>query len=190
MEKTEASGRTVEDALNKALAQLGANRDEVEFVVLDEGKAGGLLSFGRGREAVVRVERKAASGDAPRGDRGGRPPRSDRGGGGGGRDGDRGRGNGRGGGGGGGRGRGERSSSSSSSGSSGGRSSSRSGFEQSGPELTESDFFGEGDQSQRQSQRSGPPPRGRSEGGDRQRSERPPRDRDDGGDHDGRAEVA
>ncbi|NJD63677.1 MAG: KH domain-containing protein [Chloroflexi bacterium] len=56
MDQAEASGKTVEDALNRALAKLGANRDEVEFVVLDEGKRGGL--FGRGgRDAVVRVTR-------------------------------------------------------------------------------------------------------------------------------------
>ncbi len=54
MDQAEASGKTVEDALNRALSTLGANRDDVEFVVLDEGKRGGL--FGRGgRDAVVRV---------------------------------------------------------------------------------------------------------------------------------------
>src|SRR5436190_22588031 len=60
MDRAEASGKTVEDALNKALAQLGASRDEVEFVVLDEGKRGGL--FGRGaKDAVVSVERVSGS---------------------------------------------------------------------------------------------------------------------------------
>ena len=60
MESAEASGKTVEDALNRALAQLGASRDQVEFVVLDEGRKGGL--FGRGaREAQVRVERIAGA---------------------------------------------------------------------------------------------------------------------------------
>jgi spoIIIJ-associated protein len=60
MDRAEASGKTVEDALNKALEQLGASRDEVEFVVLDEGKRGGL--FGRGgKDAVVSVERVAGS---------------------------------------------------------------------------------------------------------------------------------
>ncbi len=58
MDQAEASGKTVDDALNKALAKLGATRDEVEFVVLDEGRKGGL--FGRGsKEAIVRVERVA-----------------------------------------------------------------------------------------------------------------------------------
>ncbi len=59
MDQAEASGKTVEDALNRALAKLGAHRDEVEFVVLDEGRRGGL--FGRGaRDALVRVTRVAA----------------------------------------------------------------------------------------------------------------------------------
>ncbi len=55
MDQAEASGKTVEDALRAALATLGASRDEVEIVVLDEGKRGFL---GRGgRDALVRVER-------------------------------------------------------------------------------------------------------------------------------------
>ena len=59
MDQAEASGKTVDDALTNALAILHATRDEVEFVVLDEGKRGGL--FGRGaRDAIVRAERLAA----------------------------------------------------------------------------------------------------------------------------------
>lgn len=58
MDQAEASGKTVEDARKKALAKLGATIDEVEFIVLDEGKRGGL--FGRGgQDAVVRVVRLA-----------------------------------------------------------------------------------------------------------------------------------
>ncbi|HNO66545.1 MAG TPA: Jag N-terminal domain-containing protein, partial [Tepidiformaceae bacterium] len=58
MDQAEASGKTVEDARNKALAKLGARLDEVELIVLDEGKKGGL--FGRGvQDAVVRVVRLA-----------------------------------------------------------------------------------------------------------------------------------
>jgi spoIIIJ-associated protein len=91
MDQAEASGKTVEDALNRALAQLGASRDDVEFVVLDEGKRGGL--FGRGaRDAVVRVDRVASPPGGPRergpidtriprgSQRGGRPPGPARGG--------------------------------------------------------------------------------------------------------------
>lgn len=57
MDHAVASGRTVEDALEKALKMLGATRDEVEYVVLDEGRRGGLFGLGA-RDAVVRVERK------------------------------------------------------------------------------------------------------------------------------------
>jgi spoIIIJ-associated protein len=60
MDQAEASGKTVEDALNRALAKLNATREEVEFTVLDEGKRGGL--FGRGsRDAQVRVTRLSPS---------------------------------------------------------------------------------------------------------------------------------
>ena len=71
MDQAEASGKTVEDARNKALAKLGARLDEVEFTVLDEGKRGGL--FGRGaQDAVVRVVRLAPQ---DRESAGGGPPR-------------------------------------------------------------------------------------------------------------------
>ncbi len=65
MEQVEASGKTVEDALKKALAKLNARPDEVEFVVLDEGRKGFL---GRGaRDALIRVERVKPSKGAPEG---------------------------------------------------------------------------------------------------------------------------
>jgi spoIIIJ-associated protein len=55
MDQVETSGKTVEDAIKKALQRLGASREEIEFVVLDEGKKGFL---GRGgRDAMVRVIR-------------------------------------------------------------------------------------------------------------------------------------
>ncbi len=74
MDQAEASGKTVEDARNKALAQLGARLDEVEFVVLDEGKRGGL--FGRGgQDAVVRVTRVAGGGSGAAGGPDTRMPR-------------------------------------------------------------------------------------------------------------------
>lgn len=57
MDQAEASGKTVEDALNNALAILGARREDVEVTIIDEGKKGGL--FSRGRDAVVRVTRIA-----------------------------------------------------------------------------------------------------------------------------------
>ncbi|HJP40936.1 MAG TPA: RNA-binding cell elongation regulator Jag/EloR [Dehalococcoidia bacterium] len=55
VDQVEASGKTVEDALEQALTKLDATREEVELVVLDEGKKG---IFGRGaRDAVIRVQR-------------------------------------------------------------------------------------------------------------------------------------
>ena len=81
MDSAEASGKTVEDALNRALAQIGATRDDVNnervsFEVLDEGRKGGL--FGRGgKDATVRATRVAGSASSPaarpREDRGPRP---------------------------------------------------------------------------------------------------------------------
>lgn len=53
MTTAEASGRTVDEAVEKALAQLGVARSEVETEVLQEPKAA-LLGFG-GREARVRL---------------------------------------------------------------------------------------------------------------------------------------
>ncbi|MFC2019645.1 RNA-binding cell elongation regulator Jag/EloR [Chloroflexota bacterium] len=55
MESLEVSGKTVEEAIQKALEQLGASRNEVEVAVLSEGKHG-LLGLGA-EEAVVRVGR-------------------------------------------------------------------------------------------------------------------------------------
>lgn len=56
----EASGKTVEEAIEHALAELGAERDEVEVEVLAEPK-GGILGVG-GSEARVRVYRTGEEG--------------------------------------------------------------------------------------------------------------------------------
>ena len=55
MGDVEASGKTVEEAIEHALAELGAERDEVEVEVLTEAK-GGILGVG-GAQARVRVWR-------------------------------------------------------------------------------------------------------------------------------------
>jgi spoIIIJ-associated protein len=90
MDQAEASGKTVDDALNAALRKIGATRDEVEFTVLDEGKRGML--FVKGRDAMVRVVRTtpAASPEQSQstGEDRGRSRRGRRGGGGGGPAGD------------------------------------------------------------------------------------------------------
>lgn len=53
MAGVEASGKTVEEAIESALSELGADRDEVEIEVLSEGR-GGVLGVG-GAQARVRV---------------------------------------------------------------------------------------------------------------------------------------
>jgi spoIIIJ-associated protein len=53
MAGVEASGKTLDEAIDKALDELGAERDEVKVDVLDEPK-GGVLGVGA-REARVRV---------------------------------------------------------------------------------------------------------------------------------------
>lgn len=90
MDQAEASGRTVDDALSRALAKLGASRkdvdeERVEFRVLDEGRKGGL--FGRGsRDATVEAwwagrqegadePRQPAPAAPARAERSQRPPR-------------------------------------------------------------------------------------------------------------------
>ena len=55
MQKIEANGKTVEDAIRNGLKQLDASMSEVNIEVLDEGDRGSFI-FGRGgRDAVVRI---------------------------------------------------------------------------------------------------------------------------------------
>jgi len=56
MESLETSAKTVEEAVELALEKLGASREEVEVVVLKEGKPG-IFGFG-GEDATVRVLRR------------------------------------------------------------------------------------------------------------------------------------
>jgi spoIIIJ-associated protein len=74
MQIAETSGRTVEDAVARALDQLGRRRDQVDVEVIREGSRG-FLGIGSG-EAVVRVTvRESAA--AMSGGRPDRPPRRD-----------------------------------------------------------------------------------------------------------------
>lgn len=57
MESLEISAKTVEEAIQRALEQLGVNRDEVNITVLKEGKSG-ILGLGS-EEASIKVELKA-----------------------------------------------------------------------------------------------------------------------------------
>jgi len=57
VKKITATGQTVEEAVESALAQLKATRDQVEINIIDEGKKGLLGLFGN-RDAVVEVTLK------------------------------------------------------------------------------------------------------------------------------------
>ena len=88
MQVTETSGRTVDEAVDKALAELGLRRDQVDVDVVTEGRAGGFLGFGAEPARVRVTEREAVSearsasgtgGDGDATDSGDRPPRRRRG---------------------------------------------------------------------------------------------------------------
>ena len=95
MEWVETTGRTLEDAVDAALDQLGVAEDDLEYEVIDEPKSGLLGRLG-GREARIRARVKPISREKP-GDRQRRERRRGRAGSGAGR-GDRGRSGGNGGG--------------------------------------------------------------------------------------------
>lgn len=60
MEGVEASGKTVEEAIERALRDLGVTREQVDIEILSEGRAG-ILGFG-GEPARVRVTPRASAG--------------------------------------------------------------------------------------------------------------------------------
>lgn len=62
MESLEAKGKTVDEAVESALQQLGRTRDQVEITVLNKGKSG-FLGMGA-EEAVVRVVPLAEASEA------------------------------------------------------------------------------------------------------------------------------
>jgi spoIIIJ-associated protein len=71
MEWVQTTGRTVEEAVDAALDELGVHADDVEVEVLEEPKAGFLGRFG-GSEARVRVRLKPISREKPQDRRRGR----------------------------------------------------------------------------------------------------------------------
>lgn len=77
MEWVETTGRTVAEALDAALDELGVHEEDVEFEVLVEPKAGFLGRFG-GAEARIRTRLKPISREKP-GDRRRRKTRGGRG---------------------------------------------------------------------------------------------------------------
>lgn len=68
MRSVEKTGRSVEEAIQEALEELGIERDEAEIVVLEEGSKG-LFGLLRGKSARVRVGRKIESSAKTVGDR-------------------------------------------------------------------------------------------------------------------------
>jgi spoIIIJ-associated protein len=61
MKELEISGKTVDDAIQAALEQLGASEDQVEVIVLKKGKSG-VLGMGS-EEARIKVKLLPASGE-------------------------------------------------------------------------------------------------------------------------------
>ena len=57
MDKITKSGKTVDDALQEALKELHASKDEVEITVIDEGTRGFLGMFGA-KDAVIQCFRR------------------------------------------------------------------------------------------------------------------------------------
>lgn len=71
MEWVQTTGTSVEEALDKALDQLGVHEEDVEYEVLEEAKSGFLGRFG-GSEARIRVRLKPISREKPQDRRRGR----------------------------------------------------------------------------------------------------------------------
>src|SRR5688572_26959482 len=79
MEWIETTGRTLEEAVEAALDQLGVAEEDLEYQVLDEPKAGLLGRLG-GREARIRARVRPISREKPGDRRRDRKTRSGRGG--------------------------------------------------------------------------------------------------------------
>ena len=71
MEWVQTTGRTVEEALDAALDELGVHEEDVEYEVLEEAKSGFLGRFG-GSEARIRVRLRPISREKPNDRRRGR----------------------------------------------------------------------------------------------------------------------
>jgi spoIIIJ-associated protein len=65
MTTVEKAGRTVDEALGAALAELGVGRDQVEYEILEEPSRG-LFGFLGGKPARVRVTVKTAPAEEPK----------------------------------------------------------------------------------------------------------------------------
>ena len=73
MRETKTEAKTIQDAVEKGLAEMGLRRDQVEVVVVSEGKSG-FLGFGAKKACVILREKRWGSGsgrEEHRGERGG-----------------------------------------------------------------------------------------------------------------------
>ena len=61
MTELEFTGKTVDEAIETGLQQMGLTRDEADIIVVEEGKKGGL--FSKGVKACVRISRKKTDGE-------------------------------------------------------------------------------------------------------------------------------
>lgn len=78
MEWVQTTGRTVEEALERALDELHVHVEDVEYEVIEEPKTGFLGRFG-GSDALVRVRLKPVSREKPQDRRRGNKPKGRRG---------------------------------------------------------------------------------------------------------------
>lgn len=78
MEWVQTTGRTVEEALERALDELHVHVEDVEYEVVEEPKSGFLGRFG-GSDALVRVRLKPVSREKPQDRRRGSKPKGRRG---------------------------------------------------------------------------------------------------------------
>ncbi|HBA60422.1 MAG TPA: hypothetical protein DCZ92_06325 [Elusimicrobia bacterium] len=80
MRETKTEAKTIQDAVEKGLAEMGLRRDQVEVVVVTEGTSG-FLGFGAKKACVILREKRWASGTGSEEPRGRGPRRDGRGGG-------------------------------------------------------------------------------------------------------------
>ncbi len=78
MKELKIEAKTIQDAVEKGLAEMSLRRDQVEVVVVSEGKKG-LFGFGARPACVVLREKRWGGSDEDRGPRRGRGERQDRG---------------------------------------------------------------------------------------------------------------
>jgi spoIIIJ-associated protein len=78
MRETKTEAKTIQDAVEKGLAEMGLRRDQVEVVVVSEGKSG-FLGIGAKKACVILREKRwgESRSEEPRGRSGGRGGRSD-----------------------------------------------------------------------------------------------------------------